>query len=306
LRLRDSPNEQQECALLTSIASRFKPHSWGLPYSSACAPNTVLPGVAHRPGRGSCAAGTKRMASLKLPHMHTWTRSASQRVRSAAPRSLLQGSRRQLLQAGSALLFTGLGSSLVTPPPCVAAQAATVFHEVRRRSPARPRPLPRRWEQDNTRTAHASQVAVPLPAPPEEDEGFEMREPQTRVTATGRIVASEPPPSLALGSPCAGPGLLNPAGQPPLYTRLVCKMGNSLLAPARSAPRRNRRCKAMKYHALRLDARITPRPPHHASCRNFQPSPKLHLPLPITNTTCVYILTHFHDNLRQLGTSTGT
>ncbi|KAI8465678.1 MAG: protein ser/thr phosphatase [Monoraphidium minutum] len=97
----------------------------------------------------------------------SWGRPASQRARTQRGRAAAvvlpplraspaqQLARRHVLQAGGALLFAGLSLQ-----PCVA-KAATVFHE----------------------------VAVPVPAAPTGDEGFEMREPPTRVTATGRIVA---------------------------------------------------------------------------------------------------------------------
>jgi len=107
------------------------------------------------------------LSSSSLSSCSTWGRSgrasrgkAQHACRVHHPQLHSQHNRRELL-AGSTLLFSSLGSS--SPPPCVAAQAATVFHE----------------------------VSVPLPPAPGDGDTVELRDPPTRVTATGRIVASE-------------------------------------------------------------------------------------------------------------------
>ncbi|GBF98464.1 ser thr phosphatase [Raphidocelis subcapitata] len=107
------------------------------------------------------------MALSSGQYTRGWGRPASQRARRQGQAGVVHrcaaysgtsppsAHRRQLLAGGA--LLVGLGAA--HSPPCVAAAASTVFHE----------------------------VAVPLPIAG--DDGVPLREPPTRVKATGRIVA---------------------------------------------------------------------------------------------------------------------
>lgn len=185
----------------------------------------------------------RRMALNAHYNTRGWGRPASQRSRSAqlglkAPCCAVPRGRRDTLQAGTALLFS-LGSQLGGAQPSTAAHAATVLHEV---------------------------VMPAAPAASAADDGFEMREPPTRITATGRIVASEPVPKQAPKRWMRARGRQPHA---PAHVRFACAA-----AIHRFYARGPRSCRAAAgpgvhpacAHALQAAARpnTPPLPPRHA------------------------------------------